>query len=154
MGGGRLQEREVVVYEGLTLPFLRSTFTSTLNHSSMELVLNTQIAKKLLFQTNLNKIQLFLAQSFWFMTRVDMTIIKYYYSFLFVTPKIMYARMSNGFLHFQVSGFIYKQWVVRNRSEQLHVRTSLVLCFFLLSTKQPGDMLIVARRIPWPPVCP
>ena len=64
MGGGRLQEREVVVYEGLTLAFLRSTFTSTLNHSSMELVLNTQIAKKLLFQTNLNKIQLFLAQSF------------------------------------------------------------------------------------------
>ena len=51
-------------YEGLTLPFLRSTFTSTLNHSSMELVLNTQIAKKLLFQTNLNKIQLFPAQSF------------------------------------------------------------------------------------------
>ena len=54
----------MVVHEGLTLPFLRSTFTSTLNHSSMELVLNTQIAKKLSFQTNLNKIQFFLAQSF------------------------------------------------------------------------------------------
>ena len=64
MGGGRLREREVVVHEGLTLPFLRSTFMSTLNHSSMELVLNTQIAKKLSFQTNLNKIHLFLTQSF------------------------------------------------------------------------------------------
>ena len=36
----------------------------TLNHSSMELVLNTQVAKKLLFHKNLNKIQIFLAQSF------------------------------------------------------------------------------------------
>ena len=60
MGGGRL--REVVVHRGLTLCFIRSTFTGTLNHS--RIVLNTQIAKKLLFQTNLNKIQFFLAQSF------------------------------------------------------------------------------------------
>ena len=60
MGGGRL--REVVVHRGLTLCFTRSTFTGTLNHS--RIVLNTQIAKKLLFQTNLNKIQFFLAQSF------------------------------------------------------------------------------------------
>ena len=65
MGGGRL--REVVVHRGLTLCFIRSTFIGTLNHSSVELVLNTQIAtscKKLLFQTNLNEIQFFLAQSF------------------------------------------------------------------------------------------
>ena len=60
MGGGRL--REVVVHRGLTLCFIRSTFTGTLNQS--RIVLNTQIAKKLLFQTNLNKIQFFLAQSF------------------------------------------------------------------------------------------
>ena len=60
MGGGRL--REVNVHRGLTLCFIRSTFTGTLNHS--RIVLNTQIAKKLLFQTILNKIQLFLAQSF------------------------------------------------------------------------------------------
>lgn len=60
MGGGRL--REVVVHRGLTLCFIRSTFTGTLNHS--RIVLNTQIAKKLLFQTILNKIQFFLAQSF------------------------------------------------------------------------------------------
>ena len=60
MGGGRLQE--VVVHRGLTLCFIRSTFTGTLNHS--RIVLNTQIAKKLLFQTILNKIQFFLAQSF------------------------------------------------------------------------------------------
>ena len=60
MGGGRL--REVVVHRGLTLCFTRSTFTSTLNHS--RIVLNTQIAKKLLFQTILNEIQFFLAQSF------------------------------------------------------------------------------------------
>ena len=65
MGGGRL--REVVVHRGLTLCYIRSTFIGTLNHSSVELVLNTQIAtscKKLLFQTNLNEIQFFLAQSF------------------------------------------------------------------------------------------
>ena len=65
MGGGRL--REVVVHRGLTLCFIRITFMGTLNHSSMELVLNTLIAtscKKLLFQTNLNEIQFFLAQSF------------------------------------------------------------------------------------------
>ena len=43
MGGGRL--REVVVHRGLTLCFIRSTFTGTLNHSSI--VLNTQIAKKI-----------------------------------------------------------------------------------------------------------
>ena len=64
MGGGRL--REVVVHRGLTLCFIRSTFIGTLNQSGMELVLNTQIAtscKKLLFQTNLNEIQFFLAQS-------------------------------------------------------------------------------------------
>ena len=60
MGGGHL--REVVVHRGLTLCFIRSTFTGTLNHS--RIVLNTQIAKKLLFQTILNKIQFFLAQSF------------------------------------------------------------------------------------------
>ena len=60
MGGGRL--REVVVHRGLTLCFIRSTFTGTLNHS--RIVLNTQITKKLLFQTILNKIQFFLAQSF------------------------------------------------------------------------------------------
>ena len=60
MGGGRL--REVNVHRGLTLCFIRSTFTGTLNHS--RIVLNTQIAKKLLFQTVLNKIQFFLAQSF------------------------------------------------------------------------------------------
>ena len=42
MGGGRL--REVVVHRGLTLCFIRSTFMGTLNHSSMELLLNTQIA--------------------------------------------------------------------------------------------------------------
>ena len=60
MGGGRL--REVNVHRGLTLCFIRSTFTGTLNHS--RIVLNTQIAKKLLFQTILNKIQFFLAQSF------------------------------------------------------------------------------------------
>lgn len=60
MEGGRL--REVNVHRGLTLCFIRSTFTGTLNHS--RIVLNTQIAKKLLFQTNLNKIQFFLAQSF------------------------------------------------------------------------------------------
>ena len=71
MGGGRL--REVNVHRGLTLCFIRSTFTGTLNHS--RIVLNTQIAKKLLFQTILNKIQFFLAQSFSLMTRVDMTII-------------------------------------------------------------------------------
>ena len=65
MGGGRL--REVVVHRGLTLSFIRSTFIGMLNQSSMELVLNTQIAtscKKLLFQTNLNEIQFFRAQSF------------------------------------------------------------------------------------------
>ena len=65
MGAGRL--REVVVHRGLTLCFIRSTFMGMLNHNSMELVLNTQIAtscKKLLFQTNLNEIQFFLAQSF------------------------------------------------------------------------------------------
>lgn len=65
MGGGHL--REVVVHRGLTLCFIRSTFIGTLNHSSVELVLNTQIAtscKKLIFQTNLNEIQFFLAQSF------------------------------------------------------------------------------------------
>lgn len=60
MGGGHL--REVNVHRGLTLCFIRSTFTGTLNHS--RIVLNTQIAKKLLFQTILNKIQFFLAQSF------------------------------------------------------------------------------------------
>ena len=60
MGGGRL--REVNVHRGLTLCFIRSTFTGMLNHS--RIVLNTQIAKKLLFQTILNKIQFFLAQSF------------------------------------------------------------------------------------------
>ena len=60
MGGGRL--REVNVHRGLTLCFIRSTFTGTLNHS--RIILNTQIAKKLLFQTILNKIQFFLAQSF------------------------------------------------------------------------------------------
>ena len=43
---------------------------------------------------------------------------------------------------------------VGNRSEKLHVRASLVFHFFLLPTKQPGEMLIVARRIPWPVVCP
>ena len=42
MGGGRL--REVVVHRGLTLSFIRSTFIGMLNQSSMELVLNTQIA--------------------------------------------------------------------------------------------------------------
>lgn len=62
MGGGCLREREVVVHGGLTLRFLRSTFTGMLNQCYI--VLNTQIAKKLLFQTNLNKIQFFLAQSF------------------------------------------------------------------------------------------
>ena len=60
MGGGRL--REVNVHRCLTLCFIRSTFTGKLNHS--RIVLNTQIAKKLLFQTILNKIQFFLAQSF------------------------------------------------------------------------------------------
>ena len=48
MGGGRL--REVVVHRGLTLCFIRSTFTGTLNHS--RIVLNTQIAKKFVISDN------------------------------------------------------------------------------------------------------
>ena len=66
MGAGQLQQ--VVVHRGLTMCFIRSTFMGMLNHSGMELALNTQIAtscKKLLFQTNLNEIQFFLAQSFY-----------------------------------------------------------------------------------------
>lgn len=55
---------------------------------------------------------------------------------------------------FKFLGICISNKQVGNRSEQLNVRTSLALNFLLLSTKQPGDMFIVARRIPWPLVCP
>lgn len=103
-GGGCL--REVAVHGVLTLPFIRSTFMGTLNHSSMELVLNTQIVIVISDKFEFEKFDPVFSSTVVLIH--DASGHDHNLSFSVTPTKYMCARVSNGFIHFQVSGYMYK----------------------------------------------